>query len=265
MYQRLNPKPILKDLISFYWVGELQRAPLDEFLHRDVARSAAQLILHYEGSFSELDCDGNVTKSPLFRIHGQRTSNKQYICSSEKSGIFGIKLSSVAIPLLFSIPAYELTNQTLELTDVLGKQGAELMETLYTAKSTQERIDAVSSLFEKKLQRATDKYIRTQMAVQYINRVNGHLSIKDLVDMSCLSQRQFQRSFKELTGYSAKMYLKLIRFENAVRNYSPKYNTLTDVASASGYFDQAHFNHDFKLFTGLTPSEYFGTQLSSKQ
>ena len=31
---------------------------------------------------------------------------------------------------------------------------------------------------------------------------------------------------------------------------------LTGIAYAAGYFDQAHFIHDFRAMTGLTPKEY---------
>lgn len=261
MYQRISAKPVLQDVISFYWVGELSNSPATNFVHRDIARSTAQLILHYEGSFSELDEKGNARRSPLFAVHAQTTLNKQYFCASKKSGILGIKLNPIAIPLLFSLPADELTNQTIELTDILGKKGAELTDAIYNAKSIPERIAVVSSFVEKKLRVVPDKYTSVQAAVHYIHRMKGNVMIRDLVSMCCLSPRQFQRNFKELTGYSAQLYLKLIRFENALRNYSPASSTLTDIALASGYFDQAHFNHDFKLFTGLTPSEYFRTQL----
>ena len=29
-----------------------------------------------------------------------------------------------------------------------------------------------------------------------------------------------------------------------------------DVALSCGYFDQAHFNHDFRTFSGINPSTY---------
>mgnify|MGYP002622144926 CR=1 FL=1 len=32
--------------------------------------------------------------------------------------------------------------------------------------------------------------------------------------------------------------------------------SLTEIAADLGYFDQSHFVHDFKAYTGLTPKKY---------
>jgi len=36
---------------------------------------------------------------------------------------------------------------------------------------------------------------------------------------------------------------------------------LAQIALDAGYFDQPHFNKDFKLFTGVTPTEFFKSPL----
>ncbi|HEX5762474.1 MAG TPA: AraC family transcriptional regulator [Solirubrobacterales bacterium] len=34
-----------------------------------------------------------------------------------------------------------------------------------------------------------------------------------------------------------------------------------DLAGSAGYFDQAHFGHEFRAFTGLTPTRYVEVRL----
>lgn len=264
MYQKIFPNPLLKDVITNYWIGETADTVKDGFVHNDIARSSAQILLHYEGDFSETSTDGNTKKSPKLGVYGQTLQNKNYISSDKKSGIVGIKLSTFAIPLLFAIPAIELTNETVDIADIIGKKGRELTDMLFEAKTPQARIDIVSSFFTKQLQQVSHKYTSTQKVIQFIHHTNEPTTLDDLTKMSCLSQRQFQRHFKDLTGFSPQLYLKLIRFEKAIRNFSNVKCNLTELAHLSGYYDQAHFNHDFKLFAGRTPSEYFAAEYASQ-
>jgi AraC-like DNA-binding protein len=53
---------------------------------------------------------------------------------------------------------------------------------------------------------------------------------------------------------------RLLRFERAVARLRAGAG-LVDAALDSGYYDQAHFNRDFKHFAGRTPTEYLVTSV----
>ncbi|HTD40430.1 MAG TPA: helix-turn-helix domain-containing protein, partial [Mucilaginibacter sp.] len=64
------------------------------------------------------------------------------------------------------------------------------------------------------------------------------------------------RKFKIYSGFSPKMYLRLTRLQNALKQYGHD-KTLTQIAYECGYYDQSHFIHDVKAFTGYHPGFYF--------
>jgi AraC-like DNA-binding protein len=73
------------------------------------------------------------------------------------------------------------------------------------------------------------------------------------------SQRQFVRLFSQSVGLTPRLYLRVQRFQQALRlmhSRAPQPASLADVASGAGYSDQPHFNRDFREFSGLTPQQY---------
>jgi AraC-like DNA-binding protein len=93
---------------------------------------------------------------------------------------------------------------------------------------------------------------RVAAAVKLIRRHGG-------IDASALqlglSRRHLHRLFGERVGVSPADYLRLARFVTALQRLHTA-ASLADVAAGSGYFDQAHFCHDFKTFGTMTPTEY---------
>lgn len=67
---------------------------------------------------------------------------------------------------------------------------------------------------------------------------------------------QAQR-FKELIGVTPKRLARTYRFAATVFAINPAGPIdWGDLAGGAGYFDQAHFGHEFRAFTGLTPTRY---------
>ena len=78
-----------------------------------------------------------------------------------------------------------------------------------------------------------------------------------------LTAKRFIDRFKLEVGMTPKRYCRIRRFQHALRlaNRGCRIEW-TDVALDCGYFDQAHFIHDFQRFAGLTPTAYQAVRTS---
>ncbi|MEO8396457.1 MAG: helix-turn-helix domain-containing protein [Chloroflexota bacterium] len=109
-----------------------------------------------------------------------------------------------------------------------------------------------------------DAYCRTlpditpvRSAGEQLYASKGQFDMDQLAQDSCLSLRQLERRFKQLTGVTPKSLARLIRFE-ATRNrlfYDPTMSIL-DLVHEFGYTDQAHLTHEFKAFMRKTPGQF---------
>jgi methylphosphotriester-DNA--protein-cysteine methyltransferase len=64
-----------------------------------------------------------------------------------------------------------------------------------------------------------------------------------------------EKRFRNIVGASPKKFASIVRLQNVVKNYTSG-ESLTHTAFESGYYDQAHFIHDFKQFTGDSPQKF---------
>ncbi len=95
-----------------------------------------------------------------------------------------------------------------------------------------------------------------QRAIGHLEAMHGQVDLSWLAAQANMSERQFRRVCHARTGLTPKQLARILRFRHAhaLCTAQPEL-PLTEVALASGYFDQAHFNHDFREWAGLAPSE----------
>jgi AraC-like DNA-binding protein len=89
-----------------------------------------------------------------------------------------------------------------------------------------------------------------------INCAKGQLSIGNLSDTAGISNRQLLRRFNDQVGLTPKEFARITKFINSL-SILKKYPamSLTEMAYESGYYDQAHFIHDYKEFSGYSPGQ----------
>jgi AraC-like DNA-binding protein len=260
-YQQYSPQESLKDLVQFFWSFEAELNEYTSYSHRVTASIHPKLAFQYEGQMQIQD--NNPTTEEFFRSGFQGQGNQSYqISAQQKVGIFGVSFFPQAIPLLFSLPAAVMTNQQVEIVDALGVSGKELEEKMLSAHSNVERVNIITLFLEKQLTKSATPDSKLLTLITHIITRQGLVNITPLVTEQCVSQRQLERKFKALTGFSPKTFSRIVRFEHSLSTYLHTHVPLTQLAYACGYYDQSHFIRDFREFAGQHPKAYFRQDLS---
>lgn len=254
-YFTLPPPRNLSDFVRFFWVLESDASEEKPYFHRSMADGCTELLFHYDGVFDEITDDHSelsFTAGIHFQSHKPRTFRIE-----RKFGIFGAYLYPYALQRLFRIPADEYTGQMPDLYALTGKEGKLLEEQMMMAMDHQSRYRILSLYLEAKLVQNPEIIHPVQSAVRFVIHSPETWNVRDLASQFNLSERQFERKFKQYSGFTPKLYMRIIRFAKACNYYGRTPETLTEIAYQCGYYDQSHFIKDFKVFSGYHPSEYF--------
>jgi AraC-like DNA-binding protein len=263
-YYTIPPLSSLAKYIRTFWVLEGKDMNGHPYIHRTLADGNVEMFFHYQGAFDELLKDGNVERSILSGVSGPSQKFNRFRIA-EDFGMIGVYLYPFALQKFFNIPASFITNQSPDLVTLLGQEGKDLQEKIMMAKDNLQRVGILSSYFLEKLKKdyRTDRAIFS--SIHKIIQTSGTIKIKELATSQFLSSRQFERKFKMFSGFSPKLYSRIIRFQSVISSHPRSDKSLTEIAYDCGYYDQSHFIHDFKEFSGYNPKEYFGESNEATQ
>ena len=254
-YYTIPPPKHLAAYVRSFWVFEMKRTNSEPYIYRSMADGCTEMIFHYKGVFEELDTAAGGLQSHAL-LHGQSQQHRRFV-TKDDFGIFGVYLYPYAIPAIFNMPANALSNEMPDLRTLLGAEGKELGEQMMIAPNNKMRTDILIAFIEKSLVKHNVAYTDIHRSVLHVIAKKGLVNVQQLANDYCLSERQFQRKFKELSGFSPKMYSRITRFQHVMDSYGNLQRSLTDLAYDCGYYDQSHFIQDFKQFSGYTPAQYF--------
>ena len=97
-----------------------------------------------------------------------------------------------------------------------------------------------------------------------IYAARGNVSIREMAEVVCYSERQFSRIFQQALGYSPKTFARIVRFQYVLGLMKRLAKCGMEIAdmrvsqflSGLADSDQAHFQREFKDFTSLTPRQF---------
>ncbi|WP_297336078.1 helix-turn-helix domain-containing protein [Algoriphagus sp.] len=200
-------------------------------------------------------------KFGIYEITGVSSVYQEYQCDSS-FGIFGIYFYPYALPFLFNIPSLALSDQMLDLQSFLGKEGRMLEERILGAVSNEERMKIMTDFLRRRLRDTLPNELKFQQVIQSLVNYQQEFTIEKLAADCNLSRRQFERQFLNYAGLSPQKYYRILRFQHATEFYKNKDLNLAHLALDCGYYDQAHFIHEFTKFSGYQPKAYFSGKVT---
>ena len=244
------PTELLRPFIKSYRIIESQ----GEMTNRVLPNTSLAIAFRYKGQVT-YKSDNTQTFLPASTISGLRKSVR-LIHYQENTATIIVLFKETGAKAFFEEPIYELFEESISLDIFIKQQKIAIVEEqLAEAKNNHHRIAVIEQFLLSKLCiYTTDKLIST--AVEKIHSVKGIIKIKELADTLYIINDAFEKRFSKVVGTSPKQFSSIVRM-NLIAKQKQQTENLADVAFNAGYYDQPHFNKDFKLFTGQTPKEFF--------
>ena len=156
----------------------------------------------------------------------------------------------------FPVAMHEVSDAMIDLRDLWKNMPPKWKNGLAAQRIIIERVAIIQEYLTRQLEKLKKPDKTVEHWLWQVNYFKGQLAVEDLSRKVNISQRQLGRRFNQTVGLSPKEFSRVTRFIHSLKHLK-KYPSLslTEIAYESGYYDQAHFIHDYKNYAGVTPGE----------
>jgi AraC-like DNA-binding protein len=256
-YYHRAPQPPLDAFVALVWV--CRDGPRRHALERVLPTGVSQLIVNLKEDRTRVydpapphrcvSTSGTVLTGVQSSYHIIDTLEQEYVA--------GVVFKPGGTAALVGAPADELRDADTPLELLWGRQqAAALREQLLECRDANAQLDVLEdALLARRRLRSMPAAVA--FAIATFDQVPLVTKIGAVTDATGMSAKRFIESFKTHVGVSPKRYCRIRRFQRAVaRAHSGERIDWPQVALDCGYYDQAHFIHEFRAFSGLTPTSY---------
>lgn len=255
MIPQLLPIPErLRQYITSFWYINQQSAPGQDNSFITMADGCPGLI--FQDPAAGIMRVGDRKLAPLY-IYGQASTWSELSVEGRFDAI-GICFQPAAFRRFFKIPADIITDSCLSVAEIGTQDHRDITNLLIDARNLGERSNILMAYLASILSaNKLNPDSVTDNAVSMIVSTAGNISLPELQKRLHISERSLERRFRENVGISARLFARICRFQDAIRQVKRQdYSRLSDIAYENGYADQSHFIRSFRSFAGCSPNQY---------
>ncbi len=172
--------------------------------------------------------------------------------------LVGVHFKPWGISPFIDIPATELRNRWVPVDAVWHRSLDRIRNQVGEIASATETLKVLEEELRSRLSEAPSSgLVLVQHTGGRLETSHGAVPVGALTDAVGVSGNHLAAQFKAHVGVTPKRVARIYRFARLILSVDALGPVdWSDLAQMAGYFDQAHFNREFKDFTGHTPTEY---------
>lgn len=152
----------------------------------------------------------------------------------------------------FEAPGGELHDRQIPLDDLWP--ASFVREQMLAATTAEAKLQVLERELLRRMVRRAEPHPAVRFALRALESAR---SVKQVTEQLGISARRFVDVFRDEVGMSPKAWCRVRRFHQAIRRiHCAETIDWVDLALRCGYYDQAHFIHDFRDFAGVSPAAY---------
>ncbi|HEX4603138.1 MAG TPA: helix-turn-helix domain-containing protein [Candidatus Angelobacter sp.] len=258
LYLTRIPAPPLNRFVELFWFydGFPPRAHKKERLMPD---GSVELVINLnedETRVYDRDDLEKYARLPGTALCGPHSSFF-VIDTAEQDSVMGIHFKPGGAFPFFKLPADELHNQHVSLDDLWGVEAGLLRERLLESPTPEVKFQVLETCLMARAFKPLERHRAVGFALGLFRNILTAPAIADVSDEIGISSRRFIQLFSSEVGLTPKLFCRVRRFQRVLQQiHQGKACDWVDIAASCGYFDQAHFIHDFKAFSGINPTTY---------
>lgn len=259
IYREYKPGSQLSHYVECYWSAKAEQPPFNE-QESLIPDGTIELMFNFGDNYSQLIGDQKklVKGSHVIGIRKQSL----FISQTNKQDFFSIRFKPGGFFSIFKIPVYSFANEFYQISELFDHELNTLEYRLYDADSNSQRVKIIEQFLLHKLSPQHDDIALVQFCAKKL-LTDPSCTIESLAGQFNSNYKTIERKFNEVIGLLPSKLMTIKQFNRAIHSmYSCNYNTLAEIAYASGYYDQSHFIRQFKKFTSATPRQFLKQQLT---
>jgi AraC-like DNA-binding protein len=256
-YYRYAPPAPLNRFVEVLWLFEGLAGPHQK--ERLLPDGSVELVVNLHEDRIPLYDHDDITRCEIFPASVVCGPHSRFfvIDTASQTNVAGVHFKPGGAYPFLKLPSGELHNVHVGLDALWGTTACEMRERLLEAKTPAAKFRALEETLLGQAGGLLERHPAVAFALNEFHGAPETQKISEVTERVGLSPRRFIDLFRKEVGLTPKLFCRVRRFQKVLRLISlGRAVDWAEIAVACGYFDQAHFIHDFRAFSGINPSSY---------